>query len=74
MPTIPNSIQSIIEIAIHCRSLALPAQGVAQAAGPLASGVLYDWSGNYTLSLHAFAVLSALSILSALAAKEPARG
>jgi MFS transporter, OFA family, oxalate/formate antiporter len=55
------------------RSLALPAQGVAQAAGPLASGVLYDWSGNYTLSLHAFAVLSALSIVSALAAKEPAR-
>ena len=56
------------------RGLALPAQGLAQAAGPLVSGALYDWTGTYTLSLHVFATLSALSIVAALAAREPRRG
>ena len=55
------------------RGLALPCQVLAQAAGPLVSGALYDWTGTYTLSLHVFAALSALSIVVALAAKEPGR-
>jgi OFA family oxalate/formate antiporter-like MFS transporter len=55
------------------RGVALPCQVLAQAAGPLVSGALYDWTGAYTLSLHVFATLSALSIVVALAAKEPRR-
>jgi sugar phosphate permease len=55
------------------RGVALPCQVLAQAAGPLVSGALYDWTGAYTLSLHVFATLSGLSIIVALAAKEPAR-
>jgi MFS transporter, OFA family, oxalate/formate antiporter len=53
------------------RSVALSAQVLAQAAGPLLSGALHDWTGNYTLSLHCFAVLSGLSILAALMAHRP---
>jgi MFS transporter, OFA family, oxalate/formate antiporter len=53
------------------RGLALSAQVLAQASGPLLSGVLRDWSGSYTRSLECFAALSALSILAALAAREP---
>ncbi len=53
------------------RGLALSAQVVAQAAGPLLSGVLHDWTGGYTRSLECFAGLSALSILAALAARRP---
>jgi MFS transporter, OFA family, oxalate/formate antiporter len=53
------------------RGLALPAQVVAQAAGPLLSGALRDWTGSYTRSLECFAVLSALSIVAALAARRP---
>ena len=55
------------------RGVALPCQVLAQAAGPLVSGALYDWTGAYTVSLHVFAMLSALSIVVALAAKEPPR-
>ena len=55
------------------RGVALPCQVLAQAAGPLVSGALYDWTGAYTLSLHVFATLSALSIIVALAAREPRR-
>jgi sugar phosphate permease len=44
------------------RSVALSAQVLAQAAGPLLSGALHDWTGNYVLSLQCFAVLSGLSI------------
>ena len=40
------------------RGLALSAQVLAQAAGPLLSGVLHDWTGGYTRSLECFAVLS----------------
>ena len=54
------------------RSVALSAQVLAQAAGPLLSGALHDWTGNYVLSLHCFAVLSALGILAALMARRPA--
>jgi sugar phosphate permease len=53
------------------RGVALPCQVLAQATGPLISGALYDWTGAYTLSLHVFETLSALSVVAALAAKEP---
>jgi MFS transporter, OFA family, oxalate/formate antiporter len=53
------------------RGLALSAQVLAQAAGPLLSGVLHDWTGSYTRSLECFAALSILSIFAALAARQP---
>jgi cyanate permease len=53
------------------RSVALSAQVLAQAAGPLLSGALHDWTGTYELSLQCFAVLSGLSILAALMARRP---
>jgi cyanate permease len=53
------------------RSVALSAQVLAQAAGPLLSGALHDWTGNYTLSLRCFAVLSGFSVLAALMARRP---
>ena len=53
------------------RSVALSAQVLAQAAGPLLSGVLHDWTGNYTLSLRCFTALSGLGILAALMARRP---
>ncbi len=53
------------------RGLALSAQVLAQAAGPLLSGALYDWTGSYTRSLECFAGLSFLSILAGLAARRP---
>ena len=55
------------------RGLALSAQVLAQAAGPLLSGMLHDWTGNYTRSLECFTALSFLSILAALAARRPRR-
>jgi MFS transporter, OFA family, oxalate/formate antiporter len=54
------------------RSVALTAQVLAQAAGPLLSGTLHDRTGNYQRSLECFAVLSALSIVAALMARRPA--
>jgi cyanate permease len=56
------------------RGLALPFQVLAQAAGPLVSGALYDRTGSYTLSLHVFAALAVLSALAALTARAPRRG
>jgi OFA family oxalate/formate antiporter-like MFS transporter len=53
------------------RGLALPAQVLAQAAGPLLSGLLHDWTGGYARSLECFAALAFLSILAALAARRP---
>jgi MFS family permease len=50
------------------RGYALSAQVLAQATGPLLSGVLYDWTGAYTVSLHCFAVLAGLALIAALAA------
>ena len=44
---------------------------IAQAAGPLISGVLRDWSGDYRLSLVVFAVLGGLSVAAALMARRP---
>jgi MFS family permease len=54
------------------RGVALSAQVLAQAAGPLLSGALHDWSGDYVLSLQCFAALSGASILAALTARRPA--
>ena len=53
------------------RGLSLTAQVLAQAAGPLLSGVLRDWTGTYNLSLTCFAVLSGLALLAALMARPP---
>ena len=50
------------------RGYALSAQVLAQAVGPLLSGVLFDWTGAYTVSLHCFAALSGLGLIAALAA------
>lgn len=54
------------------RGVALPAQVVAQAAGPLLSGALRDLTGTYAASLHCLAALAAMSIVAALAARRPA--
>ena len=51
--------------------MALAGQVLAQAAGPLISALLRDWSGSYTLSLRCFVVLSALSAAAALLARPP---
>ena len=53
------------------RGIALPAQVLAQAAGPLLSGALHDMTGDYRLSLQCFAGLAALSVIAALAARQP---
>jgi cyanate permease len=53
------------------RGVALSAQVLAQAAGPLLSGALHDWTGNYMCSLRCFATLSVLSVLAALMARRP---
>ncbi len=53
------------------RGIALSGQVLAQAAGPLLSGVLRDWSGSYDLSLQCFAVLSCLAVVAALIARPP---
>lgn len=54
------------------RGISLTVQVLAQAAGPLLSGMLRDWSGSYNLSLECFAVLAAASLLAALLACPPA--
>ena len=54
------------------RGIALSAQVLAQAAGPLLAGALHDWTGNYALSLQCFAALSGLSVVAALTARRPA--
>jgi sugar phosphate permease len=53
------------------RGIALSAQVLAQATGPLLSGVLRDLTGDYAVSLHGFAALSILSVIAALAARQP---
>jgi cyanate permease len=54
------------------RGIALSAQVLAQAAGPLIAGVLRDLTGDYRLSLYCFAGLAAISACVALAARRPA--
>ena len=53
------------------RGVVLSVQTLAQAAGPLLSGMLRDWSGDYTLSLTVFGALAGLSAFAALAAQRP---
>ena len=53
------------------RGIALSAQVLAQAAGPLLSGALRDLTGDYQLALQSFAVLAALSVVAALMARQP---
>lgn len=54
------------------RGIALFPQILAQAVGPLLSGILRDWSGSYRLSLECFLTLACLSIVVALLAVPPA--
>lgn len=53
------------------RGVALSMQVLAQAAGPLGSGMLRDWSGDYTDSLIVFGILAAFAVLAALLAQRP---
>jgi sugar phosphate permease len=53
------------------RGLALSAQVLAQATGPLLSGMLHDATGDYRLSLQCFGALSIASVAAALAARRP---
>jgi MFS family permease len=53
------------------RGLALSAQVLAQAIGPLLAGALRDITGDYGVSLYCFAVLAGVSVLVALAARPP---
>ena len=53
------------------RGIALSAQVLAQAAGPLIAGVLRDLTGDYRAALYGFAGLAFLSAGVALAARRP---
>ena len=53
------------------RGVALSLQVSAQAAGPLVSGMLRDWSGNYTDSLILFGILATCAVMAALLARRP---
>jgi MFS family permease len=53
------------------RGVSLAIQVTAQAAGPLLSGALRDWTGNYTASLTTFATLAGLAVLAALLVTAP---
>lgn len=53
------------------RGVALSMQVLSQAAGPLLSGLLRDWTGDYVASLSVFAALAGLAVLAALAARRP---
>jgi OFA family oxalate/formate antiporter-like MFS transporter len=55
------------------RGIALSMQVLAQASGPLLSGILRDWSGSYDLSLRCFIALSGFSVFAALLARPPSR-
>ena len=56
------------------RGIALTVQVLAQASGPLLSGLLRDMTGNYDLSLRCFAALAAVSTLTALLGRRPETG
>jgi hypothetical protein len=53
------------------RGVVLSMQVVAQAAGPVLSGGLRDWSGTYTASLTVFGAVSAIAAFAAFAARQP---
>jgi len=56
------------------RGVALSIQVVAQAAGPLLSGILRDATGTYLVSLACFATLSVLGAVAALLTRAPVAG
>ncbi|MGH8706977.1 MAG: hypothetical protein ACREVD_02820, partial [Burkholderiales bacterium] len=56
------------------RGVALSVQVAGQAAGPVLSGALRDWTGSYSASLVTFAVLAFAAGAAALLAAPPARG
>ena len=56
------------------RGVALSLQVVAQAGGPLASGMLRDATGSYTDSLLLFGTLGAVAAVIALIARRPQEG
>ncbi len=53
------------------RGIALSIQVIAQACGPLISGILYDATGDYVLSLTVFTVLGGTALLAALLTGPP---
>ena len=53
------------------RGTALVVQVVAQAAGPLISGILRDYTGDYVWSLWVFVVFSVVAILTAVLIRVP---
>ncbi len=53
------------------RGVALAIQVTAQASGPLLSGVLRDWTGDYAASLGVFATLGGLAAIAALLVRAP---
>jgi sugar phosphate permease len=53
------------------RGVALSAQVLAQAAGPLVAGILHDLTGDYRIALYCFTALALLSAAVALAARHP---
>jgi sugar phosphate permease len=55
------------------RGVALSVQVLAQAAGPVLSGALRDWTGNYAVSLATFAALAFAGGAAALFAVPPGR-
>lgn len=55
------------------RGVVLSVQTLAQAAGPVLSGALRDWSGSYALSLTVFGCLGLLAVGVALATTRPTK-
>ncbi|MEM9358618.1 MAG: MFS transporter, partial [Pseudomonadota bacterium] len=53
------------------RGIALSIQVIAQASGPLISGILYDATGDYVLSLTVFAGLAGTALLAAILTGPP---
>ena len=53
------------------RGISLAVQVAAQAVGPIISGIMWDLTGDYVLSLKTFTVLSLFSVLFALSARPP---
>jgi MFS transporter, OFA family, oxalate/formate antiporter len=53
------------------RGVVLSIQTLAQAAGPVVSGALRDWSGDYTFSLALFAGVGGVAAIVALVAQRP---
>lgn len=56
------------------RGAALSIQVTAQAIGPVLSGALRDWTGDYVLSLEVFAVLSVAGAVIGLLTRPPRMG